>query len=347
MQIPIGIEGDYLETKEDNLFFDIKGLHHPNDRKICFLRFYPDENGDRVKCGQKFKKVYDINERFSILKTKFPYYVFYSKTLDVEVQGVKQEDIKKIYTPLDYYKSLHNKLKLSILEKESLDLCNLFIQNSSLSEDSIGISGSSMIGLNKSNSDIDIIIYGTQNSLKFQNSLKEIYEKPNLCRNYNLEELKAHYNWRFGGSEILFQDFLKSERRKLHQGKYNEIDFFIRYIKSPEDWNGNYYDYQFKDLGRITIKCEIIKSSESIFTPCSYFIHCIKVIEQNLKVPSIDVKRVTHVNSYRGRYCEQAIKGEKVVVAGKLEEVTYKNNDPYYRVLLTDQRFDKMIVLTS
>lgn len=347
MQIPIGIEGDYLETKKDSLFFDIKGLNHPNDRKICFLRFYPDQSGDRVKSGQRFKKVYDINERFSILKTKFPQYVFYSKNLDVEVQGVKQEDIKKIYTPLNYYKFLRNKSRLSILEKEALNLCNLYKQNSSLPENSLGISGSSMVGLSKINSDIDIIIYGTKNTLKFQSNLKEIYLKQNACRTYTLEELKTHYNWRFGGSKISFQDYLKSERRKLHQGKYKEIDFFIRYIKSPEDWHGNYYDYRFKNLGRITIKCEIINSSESIFTPCSYSIHCIKVIEQNLKVPSIDIKKVTQVNSYRGRYCEQAIKGENVVVAGKLEEVIYKNNDPYYRVLLTDQRFDKMIVLTS
>jgi len=347
MQIPIGIEGDYLETKKDNLFFDIKGLHHPYDRIICFLRYYPHQNGDRIRNGIKFKKVYDLNERFSILKNKFPQYIFYSKNFDVELQGVKKDDIKKIYTPIDYFQSLNYKLEISTLEKVSQNLCDLFIKNSSLPENSLGISGSSMVGLSKINSDIDIIIYGTKNALKFQNNLKEIYSKQTACRTYTLEELKTHYNWRFGGSEISFQDYLKSERRKLHQGKYNEIDFFIRYIKSPEDWNGNYYDYQFKNLGRITIKCEIIKSSESIFTPCSYFIQCIKVIEQNLKVPSIDVKRVTQVNSYRGRYCEQAIKGEKIVVAGKLEEVTYKNNDPYYRVLLTDQRLDKMIVLTS
>ena len=347
MQIPIGIEGDYLETKKDNLFFDIKGLHHPNDRKICFLRYYPHLNGDRIRNGIKFKKVYDINERFSILKTKYPQYVFYSTNLDVEVQGVKQEAIKKIYTPTDYFQSLSYKSEISSLEKVSQDLCNLFIQNSSLPENSLGISGSSMVGLSKVNSDIDIIIYGTKNAMKFQNNLKEIYSKQSACRTYTLEELKTHYNWRFGGSEISFQDYLKSERRKLHQGKYKDIDFFIRYIKSPEDWNGDYYDYQFKNLGRITIRGEITNSSESIFTPCSYSIQCIKIIEQPLKISGPDINKITEINSYRGRYCEQAIKGERVIVAGKLEEVIYKNNDPYYRVLLTDQRFDKMIVLTS
>jgi len=63
MKIPKGIEGDYLETKENCLFFDIKGYHHPQDRKICFLRFFPDQNGDRTKEGKKYKKIYSLDER--------------------------------------------------------------------------------------------------------------------------------------------------------------------------------------------------------------------------------------------------------------------------------------------
>ena len=74
---------------------------------------------------------------------------------------------------------------------------------------------------------------------------------------YNLEEYKTHYKWRVGGSDISFVDFLKSEKRKLHQGKFQGTDFFIRYIKSPEDWNGTYYDYKFKNLGWIKIKAKI------------------------------------------------------------------------------------------
>ena len=98
MDFPKGIEGDYIETKENHLFFDVKGLLHPDDRKICFLRFYPDPEGDRVKYDIKYKKVYDLKERYKILKEKFPEYLFFSKELDLELQGVKTNDIKHIYT---------------------------------------------------------------------------------------------------------------------------------------------------------------------------------------------------------------------------------------------------------
>ena len=68
MEYPKGIEGDYLETKNDNLIFDVKGLLHPKDRKICYIRFYPDPSGDRVREGIKYKKIYDLDERAQYLR---------------------------------------------------------------------------------------------------------------------------------------------------------------------------------------------------------------------------------------------------------------------------------------
>ena len=61
-----GIEGDYIETKNDGLIFDVKGLLHPKDRKICFLRFYPSPEGDRVRYGKHYKKIYDLKKRYNV-----------------------------------------------------------------------------------------------------------------------------------------------------------------------------------------------------------------------------------------------------------------------------------------
>ena len=245
-----GIEGDYIESKDDNLIFDVKGIHHPQDRKICFIRFYPDPHGDREKAGQKFTKIYDLEERIAYLKENHPKYLFYSEELDLELQGVKIEDIKKICTARDHFKELQEKGSASKVEKYSRLLCDLFINNGNIPENSIGITGSSMVGLNKDESDIDLIIYGTQTSVEFQDNLAKIFQASNNCRMYNLKEYKSHYDWRVGGSNIPFEDFMKNEKRKLHQGKFHGIDFFIRYIKSPEDWKGSFYDYKYINRGR-------------------------------------------------------------------------------------------------
>lgn len=347
MKIPEGIEGDYLETKETNLFFDIKGYHHPQDRKICFLRFYPDKNGERTKEGKNYKKIYSLDERYLKLREDYPQYLFFSNELDLELQGVEIKDIKKIYTPREYYDVLKMRKDLSEIEKHSKNLSELLITDGSVPEDAIGISGSPMIGLSKDNSDIDVIIYGTRASLEFQDRLKTLFKASNNIRMYNSKEYKIHYKWRVGGSNTSYEDFLKSEKRKLHQGKFHGIDFFIRYIKSPKDWNGTYYDYNFKNLGRIKIKAKIVNSTNSIFTPCSYKIKCLTVVESNLIRKDIDLNALNEITSFRGRFCEQAREGEEVLVEGKLEEVNYKNSKKYFRILLTDQIQDKMIIIAS
>ncbi|MFX0028209.1 MAG: nucleotidyltransferase domain-containing protein [Candidatus Hermodarchaeota archaeon] len=345
MDIIEGIEGDYIETKHSNLFFDVKGLFHPNDRKICFLRFYPDPKGDRIKDGIIYKKVYNLDQRYSLMRSKYPQYLFYSKELNFEVQAVKNQDIKKIYTPREYLQNLKERDNLTTLEQYSIGLCELFINKGGISEDSIGITGSPMIGLNKEDSDIDIIIYGTENSYNLLKKLPLLLKENEKLRKYNLEEYKSHYNWRVGGSDISFKNFLKNEQRKLHQGKFHGVDYFIRYIKSPNDWKGDYYDYKYTNMGRIKIKALITDSRDSLFTPCTYKIDSTELLEKMLIPNKIKLKDILEINSFRGRFCEHARKGESVIVEGKLERVNYKDKLEYFRILLTDQTKDKMLVI--
>ncbi|MFO8017820.1 MAG: hypothetical protein R6U96_04240 [Promethearchaeia archaeon] len=340
-----GIEGDYLQTKETNLFFDIKGLVHPEERKICFIRFYQDPDGDRVRKGKKYTKIYKLAERYEFLKEKYPQYLFYSDQRDLLLQGVPKEEIKKIYTPRDYFNRLQDKHSLSRMEKCSLQLCHFLIENSHLPEDAIGITGSPMVSLSKEKSDIDLIIYGTEVGRNFQDSMADILRAGDFCRKYNMREYQSHYRWRAGGSGIPFDKFLKSEKRKLHQGMYKGFEFFIRYIKSPEDWPSSYYDYQYKDMGRIKINAKVIEDKDSIFTPCTYKVDNVQILEDKNLNDAIDDKLVDQVKSYRGRFCEQAKKGENVLIEGKLEKVMEKKKDFYYQILLQDQTRDKMLIL--
>ncbi len=340
-----GIEGDYIETKNDNLFFDVKGLLHPDNYTICYIRFFPSLEGDRIKNGIKFKKVYQLSDRYALLREKYPHHLFFSKELDLEVQGVKKKEIKEIYTPRNFFKNLLEKNDLTNIEIRSKELCKLLISKGNISENSIGITGSTMVGLNTEDSDIDIIVYGTEESLKLHERFKKIFESSDKIRKYNKEEYKTHYEWRVGGSDIPFEDFLRSEQRKQHQGKFMENKFFIRYIKSPKDWKGNFHDYQFKNLGRIKIKAEITNSIDSIFTPCLYKLNTIKILESTLKLKDVNLRDINEVSSFRGRFCEQAKEGENVLIEGKIEKVNFKNTKEYFRVLLTDQIKDKLLIL--
>ena len=344
MNIPLGIEGDYIETKNASLFFDVKGLLHPIDRKICYIRFIPDKNGDRVKDGINYKKVYDLEEREHLIKKKYPQYQFYIPEYDMELQCVRNEEIKKIYSPREYLNLLENKNKLTKFEKKSLELCKLLTSEAGIPDDQIGITGSPMIGLNLKDSDIDLIIYGTKVCQNLQEHLKSLFKKANQLRQFTIKEYEKHYEWRVGGSNISFDQFIKTEKRKLHQGKFHGIEFFIRYIKNPRDWKGTFYQYKFKNLGRVSLIAEILNNEDGIFTPCSYKIKCEKIISSEIDFQE-KYSKLNELFSYRGRFCEQAKVRERFLINGKLEEVHYKGNN-HYRVMLTHQKFDKMILMT-
>ncbi len=341
------IEGDYLETKQDYLIFDVKGLRHPRDRVISFIRFFPDPGGERKRNGVRYKKIYDLQKRYFFLQEKNPKYLFYSQNYDLELQGVQNEDIKKIYTPNDCLKRLKTIPNPTEAQKKSVNLCRLLMDLGDLAQDSIGITGSQMVDLNRGGSDIDLVVYGTDTSKRFQEVLPRIFRQPNGCRKYNFEEFKDHYKFRAGGSGVSFNDFMKSETKKLHQGIFDGYDFFIRYIKSPKDWQGTYYDYKFKNYGRIKLKAQIFDASEAIFTPCYYSIKTDIVLEETSTQSEVNPDLITKVSSFRGRFCEHAEEGDIVMIEGKLEMVRYKNEAPYYRVLLGNQKTDKMIIVSQ
>ena len=138
---------------------------------------------------------------------------------------------------------------------------------------------------------------------------------------------------------------MRTEQRKLHQGKFQDQDFFIRYIKSPEDWEGNFYDYQYKNYGRIQAKVLVTDSKDSLFTPCSYRIKTIKILDKETTLKEINLNKISEINSFRARFCEHAKEGETVLVEGKLEKVVFKNELEYFRILLTDQTKDQMLIV--
>jgi len=352
MDSPKAIEGNYIQTKDDGLFFDVKGLTHPKDRTICFIRFYPDPKGERQRKGIRYSKIYDIKKRYSFLEKHYPKYLFFSEQIDMQLQGVMNSDIKKIYNPRNYFKELQNKSNINGIEKDSYDLCKLFIESSNFSSDSIGITGSQMIGLQKPDSDIDLIVYGTKQSQEFQTYLPAILEAPNECRHYTFEEYKSHYKFRAGESGISFNDFMKSESRKLHQGVFKGIEFFIRYIKSPEDWAGRYYDCKYENFGRIWLKAEITDAKNALFTPATYKINSLRLIDftptkNDINADNIDLDSIREVISFRGRFCEHAKKGEIVMLEGKLEKVINQKKGIYYRILLGNRKIDKMILISK
>jgi predicted nucleotidyltransferase len=89
----------------------------------------------------------------------------------------------------------------------------------------------------------------------------------------------------------------------------------------------------------VKIEAVVVDDSEAIFTPCTYKIEDVKIVEGPKLQP------ITEIASFRGRFCEQARKGEAVVAQGKLEHVTdHRSGEEYFRLLLGNKPTDYMIL---
>ncbi len=332
-------EGDFVET-HDGLIFDVKGLVHPPDRVIAFIRYFPDQEGERTKNNVAYGKVYSLSQRYAMLKERFPRYLLYDRVFDEVLCEVPVKDVKKRYDPIQEMQTLRRSRNLNSLETSALQLAKLLKKTADIPWNSIGITGSIMIGLYAPESDIDLIVYGLENCRRVYRTLKsKLKSGGSPLRTYGQDELKRLFDFRSKDTETSFEDFVRTEKRKVLQGKFGERDYFIRLVKDWNEVEENYGQVTYRNVGYTKIEAEIIDDKESIFTPCVYAVGNVQVLE------GPKIKGLTEIVSFRGRFCEQAQEGETVVAQGKVELVkdTIRNQE-YCRLLLGNRTSDFMCI---
>ncbi len=331
-------EGDLIKTKDD-VVFDVKGLVHPPGRVIAFPRFICAPSGNRRQKCKTYKKIYNISARFEFLEQNFPHYIVYDPIFDERLCEVPLEDVKRHHKPVSRLRELRHTEKLDALERDALNFFKFLLNYANVSWNKMGISGSLLVGLHTRNSDIDPIVYGTKNCRKVYDALKALQKDPKSpLKAYSVEELQKLFEFRVKDTQMSFKDFVKTESRKVLQGKFKKRDYFMRFVK---DWNEDYYEYgviRYKNVGYAKIKALIEDDSEAIFTPCNYRIKNLEILK-GVHFP------IEEIASFRGRFCEQARIGELVIAQGKVERVADNwQNREYFRLLLGNKPSDYMIL---
>jgi predicted nucleotidyltransferase len=332
-------EGDLLETT-DNIIFDVKGLVHPPNRVVAFIRYVPDPEGNRERDGTRYSKFYALSKRYVLLKQKFPQYLVNDPVFNTLLCEVPFEDIKQHYQPAQGLQDLRNRNNLDDAEKTALKFMEILKENAGVPWSKLGVSGSILVNLHTPSSDIDLIVYGTETGYQVQATLKSMREDKNSpFKAYNLDGLKELFDFRSKDTITSFEDFVRTDSRKVSHGKFMGKHFFIRFVKDLNEISEQYGTIIYKPEGHARIKATITDDSEAIFTPCSYKLANVEILE------GTKVEPVEELVSFRGRFCEQARSGEVVIAEGKVERVKQEGKDDHFRLLLGSKPSDHMILV--
>ncbi len=350
------IEGYYVQTTDD-LFLAVKGLIHPPDRVIAYLRYVPDAQGDRERGGVRYRRVYRFADQVQLLRDKYPQYLFFDPVFGAPMQGVPREHLKAVHNPALKLMDLRSGRPLDNLERQTVAFARLLQQEANVPWDSLGVSGSLLIGLHTPASDIDLVVYGREACWAVHGALRRLLgqadrpgtteacsERSESVVTTNLpvsrldeQGLAALYASRVQDTHMTFGDFVRHERRKVIQGRYKDREFFIRFVEHQGEVAEQYGDVRHAPAGLARIRARVIDSRRAIFTPCHYGLTGVEVLD------GPQVEDLTEVVSFRGRFCEQALEGETIVAAGKLEKVYDKSGQIHHRLLLGGQPEDHMV----
>lgn len=331
-------EGDLIETLDGNIF-DVKGLVHPHNRIIAFIRFTPDPRGERKRNSVNYRKVYPLQERYALLREKFPQYLVFDPVFNQWLCEVPTRMVRKHYQPIEFLKQLRHKKTLDKLERQALELATLLRNKAGVDWNSLGVSGSPLAGLHTSNSDIDLIVYGSQTCRRVHRALADlIQDEASDVKSYDERNLKALFDFRSKDTVMTFEDFVRTESRKVLQGKFHDRDYFIRCVKGWNETTEVYGSISYESMGDAVIDAVVSDDSEAIFTPCRYGIRDVHILSGEIQ------HSLQEIVSFRGRFCEQARRDERIIARGMVERLEDKTQRECFRLILGNKPSDFMIL---
>jgi hypothetical protein len=287
-----------------------------------------------------YGKIYSLSERFKFLEQNSPNLIVHDPVFDETLCEVPIDTIQEHYEPIEKLRLLRTSKELEDLERKAVQLAEALKEAADVRWSTIGISGSVLVGLYTPKSDIDPVVYGVENCRKAYAALENLLkDSESHFQPYSREELQALFDFRSKDTIMSFEDFARVESRKAFQGMFDGTDYFIRFVKDWNQINEQYGDVCYKNNGYAKITATIADDSEALFTPCTYKIENVKVVEGSKLEP------IREIVSFRGRFCEQAKNGESVTVQGKVERVTDKRKErEYYRLILGNKPSDYMVL---
>lgn len=304
---------DYLLDRH-GVVFKVIGDVHPPTHYLGYVKYYPDDKGDRQLFGRTYRQNTVVSKAFGILADR-PECYLYSDTIGCVITGVPRQDVTRHYSCRHALTVLHQAPELLGDFAVGRDLKAVIDRVVDLgATDLLGVTGSFLVGCFNARSDIDLVCYGPRG----YEAVRELFSDRTLIRPYEGDALTRLYLRRakyMTGSS--FSVLMRQETRKL-QGLTAGADAHINCEPLRDDGDTTFTDVTTKEVGAISVVATITDDAQGLATPALYGIGVDTVIHSTVDDPEIFARRITHMRSYLGAYTGAFRTGDTVYLSGRL-----------------------------
>ncbi|MFI4875767.1 MAG: hypothetical protein ACIALR_10535 [Blastopirellula sp. JB062] len=230
---------DYLRTC-DGLIFNALGYHHSATQATCGLKYV-----DGVKW------LGDYQAAIQFLRERYPHYV-------QEIIQVPFDQVAEHYRSEDRLPQLRRTQPGGLLKK-SVELVDRLASLLDIPTSAWGLTDSLLWGSGKPDSDIDLVIYGTENCQTWLSSADKIYDSADL-RPMTAEHIQRP-------PSLTDDQFARLLRRKSNQGYYCGVRFSVRGVR---DWNSTPDPLPLGRGAAAQLQLTISDHRQSLFYPVVY-----------------------------------------------------------------------------
>jgi hypothetical protein len=322
----VPMDGDTFVTK-DGFILNTFGYEHPDDRVFAFLKYIPAKykglfNVEMLERTWKFgynqlfraEKLYTAKNYQTFIEAfrkNFPDYLYFCPFRNKELITTPLDRIEQVFVPKDRLVWLQNLPKRDKLQQTAFDLIDVMSKESGVSFSDLGIHGSIALNMHAPESDIDFVVYGTENFRMVEDAIALLVNAGKLTY--------------IVGNRI--------EAARKFQGRYHGKIFMYNATKKPSQIREKYGAYRYIPLDPVRFQATVSDDTETMYRPSIYKITSYKPEDDQseLDLDKIPVQVVSNIGLYRN----VARCGKEIKVAGKLERVeSTSSSEVFYQVVV-------------
>jgi len=305
-------DGETLLTKEGFVFY-VFGYEHPGNRVFAFLKYIPSSLahhfpirflkqkwrlGDiELSRPQKLYTSQNYQKFVATLRSKFPHYLYCCPFRGKDVLSVPLDHIERVYLPGECLRAIFKKDEKDALQEETVELVSLLSKESEVSVQDFGIHGSVGLDMHSEYSDIDLVVYGSENFKKLEAAVNRLADE----------------------GVFSYVCTKKIDYARKHRGRYNDRRFVYNAVKTCEEICAQHGKLKYTPVKNVSFTCVVVDDSENMFRPAVYTIRDYQPDDSASELSEEQVP--SKVSSMIGYYRNVARKGDRVKVSGTLERV--------------------------